>query len=228
MHIISKEHGLYGTVPIVGATIPIAAGAGLALKHSGSEGVAVCFFGDGACEEGIFHETLNFASVYGLPTIFVVENNLFSSHLHISLRQPSDSIARFAEAHHVNYEVVDGNDVAKVSDVAQEAIKQARLHKKPFLIEAVTYRWRGHVGHREDTDVGVKRNEDLDLWKKRDPIRRFINSLLDRNVVTEPEVKNIQEQVQKEVQDAWDIAAQAPYPAPEALLNRVWCSEEVQ
>jgi TPP-dependent pyruvate/acetoin dehydrogenase alpha subunit len=225
MHIISKEHGLYGTVPIVGATIPIATGAALALKHGDTGGVAVSFLGDGACEEGVFHESLNFASTHNLPVIFVVENNLFSSHLHISLRQPDDRIARFAEANCINHQTIDGNDVTHVANVMNEAVRGARNENKPFLIEAVTYRWRGHVGHREDNDVGVERSKDLAVWKERDPIKRMTVSMVNSGHISDLESEKMWKTIRNEVKIAWQCAIDSPYPKQSALMDRVWCSE---
>lgn len=226
MHIISKEHGLYGTVPIVGATIPIAVGAGLALKHGKTDGVAVSFLGDGACEEGVFHESLNLASAHNVPVIFVVENNLFSSHLHISLRQPDDRIARFAEAHHIEHQTIDGNDVTHVIKVMDTALKKSREQRKPFLIEAVTYRWRGHVGHREDNDVGVARSEDLAIWKQRDPIKRLSESMVAENHMTKDEVETLWDEIRTEVTCSWENAEMAEFPKLSSLRDRVWCSNE--
>jgi pyruvate dehydrogenase E1 component alpha subunit len=176
MHLIDRERGLYGTVPIVGGTIPIAVGAALAAKKDGKGAVAVSFFGDGATEEGVFHESVNLAAVLGLPVLFLCENNLFSSHLHIDARQPSDSVARFAEANRVPWQLVDGNDIVGCTNAVAEAVEPMRSGGGPRFIEAVTYRWRGHVGPREDEDVGVRRGEDLPLWKKRDPIRRLADA----------------------------------------------------
>ena len=166
MHIRAQEVGFYGSVPIVGATIPIAVGAGLAAKMDRKGDVAVAFFGDGATEEGSFHESMNMAAVMGLPVLFVCENNLFASHLHISLRQPRDRIARFAEAHGVDSATVDGNDVVAVRRALEAPMRTWRAGRGgPFFLEAVTYRWRGHVGHREDLDVGVSRKDDLEIGR---------------------------------------------------------------
>ena len=122
MHLLDRANNFFGSVPIVGATIPIATGAALAAKMDGAGGVAVSYLGDGATEEGVFHESLNFASVSKLPVIYVVENNLFSSHLHISLRQPFDSICRYAAAHGVAWQRVDGNDTVAMARAAGSAI----------------------------------------------------------------------------------------------------------
>lgn len=222
MHLIDTEHQLFGTVPIVAATIPIATGAGLAAKMEKGTSVAVSFFGDGATEEGVFHESLNFASLMRLPIVFVCENNLFSSHLHISLRQPRNSVSRFAEAHAIKWERVDGNDIVAVDNTAGRAIDAARNGLGPRFIEAVTYRWRGHVGHSEDLDVGVRRRDDLAAWKKRDPIGRLAKALLQAGIIGQEILDQKWVDIRKEVADAWTTAKRDPFPAPEALLGRVY------
>ncbi len=163
MHLLDVEHGLYGTVPIVGATIPIAVGAALAAKMERGGAIAISYFGDGATEEGGFHESMNLASALNVPVLFVSENNLFSSHLHIDLRQPADSVSRYAEAHRIPWARVDGNDVVAVHRAASSFAAEMRAGGGPRFIEAITYRWRGHVGPRDDEDVGVKRKDDLHL-----------------------------------------------------------------
>lgn len=176
MHLRDHSIGLMGTVPIVGATIPIALGAALAMKNEASNNVAVAYFGDGATEEGVFHESLNFASVTGAPVVFVCEQNFFSSHLHIDERQPFQSVARYGEAHGVDTLVVDGNDVLGMVESLERAVQTVRKKSRPAFVEAVTYRWRGHVGHREDMDVGVARSTDLVKWKLRDPILKLVRA----------------------------------------------------
>ena len=138
----------------------MAVGAAMAAKMDGGNDIAVSYFGDGASEEGVLHESLNFAASQELPVLFVCENNLYSSHLDIKQRQPADSIARFGRAHQITTEVVDGNDVLAVRDSARRLIKIAREQRKPGFLEAVTYRWRGHVGPNEDIDVGVRRSAE--------------------------------------------------------------------
>lgn len=222
MHLYDESIGFAGSVPIVGATIPLAVGAGLAAKKAGKKQVAVCYFGDGASEEGALHESLNFAATFNIPILFVCENNLFSSHLHINLRQPKDSIARFAEAHHIQSATIDGNDISLVSDVARKFVASAREHSKPAFLEAVTYRWRGHVGPREDIDVGLKRKDDLSEWKKRDPIGRLVTGLIEQKFITEAEVKEIQSSVREQINENWNQAEADPYPDESATLRYVY------
>lgn len=228
MHLTAPERGLMGTVPIVGAAIPFAAGAGLALKMDGAGGVAVAFFGDGAAEEGSFHESLNLVAAMGLPVLFVCENNLFSSHLHIALRQPSDRISRFAEAHQVHAEVVDGNDAVAVWRAACRAVARGRAEGRPSFLELVTYRWRGHVGHREDLDVGVKRGEELPMWKERDPIRRLGESLAAAGLETPASMEAREREVRGEVARALEEARGAPFPPADAMERYLFAPRGVR
>ena len=154
-HLINIEKGFGGSVPIVGGTIPIACGVALAMKLKDDRGIAIPFFGDGATEEGVFHESLNLASVMKLPVCFIAENNLFASHLHILERQPETSLCRFAKAHLIENIQLDGNDVISLYDHLKQIIPYVRAKRLPYFVEVMTYRWKGHVGYREDLDVGV-------------------------------------------------------------------------
>lgn len=218
MHLYAPEAGFHGSVPIVGATIPVAVGAGLACKMDGKGQVAVCYFGDEACEEGVLHESLNLARVMDLPVLFVCENNLYSSHLDIHLRQPSNSTARFAQAHRIAHQVVDGNDVVGLAHTAGSLIADARAGKGPGFIEAVTFRWRGHVGPNEDIDVGVRRSpEELVAWKKRDPIRRLRDALeADRNVDAAA-FEAVHAAIAQQIDSAVTLARAAPRPDPSVI-----------
>lgn len=222
MHIIDNEHGFRGSVPIVGATIPIATGGGLAAKMDKNGDIAVSYFGDGACEEGVLHESLNMASIMNLPVLYVCENNLFSSHLHIDLRQPSNTTARFAKAHLMRYATVDGNDVVGMYKLLQTELSLMRETNSPFFLEAFTYRWRGHVGHREDIDVGVKRGDDLKSWKKRDPIQRLVSSMIESGMYTEQEYLHLMDRITEKVESDWSKADSAVYPEVNFLLKSVY------
>jgi pyruvate dehydrogenase E1 component alpha subunit len=225
MHLVDRRIGLYGTVPIVGATIPVAVGAALAAKLDGQGAVAVSFFGDGATEEGSFHESLNMAAAMRLPVLFVCENNLFSSHLHVTLRQPSSSTKRFADAQGLPARVLDGNDVAAVASAAADLLRHVRAGEGPGFLELVTYRWRGHVGWRDDEDVGVSRNVDLPAWRRRDPIARLIAGLVAQGLVQSREIDDLSLEIAAEVRAAWNAAVSAPYPPSDALFNRVYAQD---
>lgn len=222
MHLYDGAHGFMGSVPIVAATIPLSAGAALAAKMDRRGDVAVGYFGDGAAEEGVLHESLNLAASLNLPVLFVCENNLFASHLHIGLRQPSDSIARFARAHHINTEIVDGNDVVAVAEATRRMVGRAREGGGPSFLEAVTYRWRGHVGPSEDTDVGVKRNQDLAKWKGRDPVKRLAKAMEREGMLSPVELSQFQEEIDTFIDTAWENAEQAQFPDQSALLDLVY------
>ena len=225
MHLYDAANGFLGSVPIVSATIPLAVRAALAAKMSGQGDVGVGFFGDGAAEEGVLHESLNYASNYRLPMIFVCENNLFSSHLHISLRQPSDSIARYARVQGIECSVIDGNDIVLVQREAERLVDRARNGEGPGFLELVTYRWRGHVGHREDLDVGVRRKDDLHLWKRRDPIGRLRESLEREGAIPEGDFERKAIEIRDRVEEAWARADSAPYPDISNLLGMVYEQE---
>ncbi|MBW7929817.1 MAG: thiamine pyrophosphate-dependent dehydrogenase E1 component subunit alpha [Gammaproteobacteria bacterium] len=223
MHLFGREFGFHGSVPIVGATIPIATGAALAAKLDGGDSVAVAFFGDGATEEGVFHESMNLAAVHDLPVLFVCENNLFSSHLDIELRQPSDRISRYAEAHRVRSLTVDGNDLLAVEAAANALITGIRQGAGPALLEAVTYRFRGHVGPNEDIDVGVhRRMADVSAWKRRCPIKRLSEGLLAAGIVSGDELAALEREVVAKITDAVTLARRADYPDPSALHDLVY------
>jgi pyruvate dehydrogenase E1 component alpha subunit len=222
MHIVDNENGFKGSVPIVGATIPIATGAGLAAKMDKKGDISISYFGDGACEEGVLHESLNMASIMNLPVLYVCENNLFASHLHIDLRQPSNTTSRFAQAHHIKYSAVDGNDVVGMYKLLKTEIGLTRSSNSPYYLEAYTYRWKGHVGHRDDIDVGVKRGAQLDAWKKRDPIKRLADSIIENGIITESEYQFLNDEIQNKINLDWERAELAAYPDSEFLLNQVY------
>lgn len=222
-HLWDQPSGFYGSVPIVAGTVPLAVGAGLAAKMQQSGDVAVAYFGDGACEEGVVHESLNLARTLDAPVIFVVENNLFASHMHISLRQPLESTARFAVANDVPYAVVDGNNVAAVAAAAAELTGNARVGGGPRFIEAVTYRWYGHVDWREDIDVGVNRSQDdVQNWRLRDPVQRLFGGMLAAGHCSPDRLEQITEELGSIVDAAWELALQDPYPGNAALMDRVF------
>ena len=223
MHLWDQPRGFYGSVPIVAGTVPLALGAGMAAKMQDTEDVAVAYLGDGAVEEGVVHECLNLARVQDVPIIFVVENNLFASHMHISVRQPSSATARFAEANLIPFKIIDGNDVLAVEKTARLAVAQARSGSGPFFIEAVTFRWYGHVDWRDDIDVGVNRSQsDLENWKVRDPIARLRSAMYLKGLWSEDQDKELQKEIGSELESAWEQAVNDPYPNVDSLIERVY------
>ncbi len=225
MHLVAPDIGLLGTVPLVAATIPIAAGAALAAKLRGDGRVSVAFFGDGATEEGHFHESMNLAAVYKLPVIFVCENNMYSSHMHLSERRREDNIFKSGEAHGIPGFQLDGNDVLAVYESALQAVARARKGDGPTFLECRTYRWRGHVGPSMDTDVGVKRRDELKDWIPRDPVMKVRTQLLEIGLPVS-EVERIETTVRNEVEDAVEFARRSPYPSEEEMMDHLFVSLE--
>lgn len=223
MHLWDQSNGFYGSVPIVAGTVPLAVGASLAAKMQGTKDIGVAYLGDGAVEEGVVHESLNLARMLNAPTLFVVENNLFASHMHISLRQPKVATARFAAANDIPYEIVDGNNLVEVQAAASRLIKRARSGGGPGFLEAVTYRWYGHVDWREDIDVGVNRSKmDVDAWRKRDPIARLVAGLMNEKLLDLQQLNEIEDEISKEVLAAWTQALDDSYPPPSTLTSLVF------
>tara|TARA_R110002126_G_scaffold16044_11_gene64731 strand:- start:2197 stop:3456 length:1260 start_codon:yes stop_codon:yes gene_type:complete len=223
MHLYGPEVGFQGSVPIVAATVPVAVGAALAAKKDGTPHVAVAYFGDGAVEEGGVHESLNLAAQMKLPVLFVCENNLYASHMDIAQRQPNDRTARIAEAHSVATAVIDGNDVIAVAEAAGELIHNARCGNGPGYLEAVTYRWRGHVGPDENIDVGLRRSpEELAAWKLRDPVSRLRTAMIARGDISAETADAFAGEIADGVDEAAARAYDAPWPDENALLDYVY------
>lgn len=224
MHLVAPEVGIFGTVPLVAATIPLAVGAALAAKLRGDGRVSVSFFGDGATEEGHFHESLNLAAVYRLPVLFVCENNFYSSHMQLLERRLGDNIDRTGEAHGLPGVRIDGNDVVAVYRAAMAAVDWARRGNGPTLLECRTYRWRGHVGASWDMDVGVKRKDELKDWLPKDPIARARQELRALGV-QDVELARIEQGVRREVNDGVAFARGSSYPEVNELLEHVYWTD---
>lgn len=221
MHVVAPDVGVMGTVPIVAATIPIAVGAGLASKLRRNGRVSVAFFGDGATEEGHFHESLNMAALLKLPVVFVCENNFYSSHLHISQRRPLDNIASIGDLYGISSMRLDGNDVSAVYQSSVEAVERARKGLGPSLLECRTYRWRGHVGPSWDMDVGVKRSDELQEWLLKDPIKRVKEVLVGRGI-SDNELDEDCRRVRAEVEDSLRFSDDSQFPNRDDLADGVF------
>ena len=226
MHLWDQPSGFYGSVPIVSGTVPLAVGAAMAAKMQNKNDIGLVYVGDGAAEEGVFQESLNLAKIQDAPILFVIENNLFASHMHISLRQPSDMISRFAIANEIPYKLVDGNDVVAVAEAAKELINDIRSGKGPRLIELVTYRWYGHVDWRDDVDVGVDRSlDDIENWKERDPITRLSDSMIAEGLWNQEQEDELNNELDEQIKVAWGKAMNDPYPNPDATLKYAYSGD---
>jgi len=219
MHLIAREQGILGTVPIVAATVPLAVGAAMKYKMRSEACAAVAFFGDGAIEEGPVHESMNLAALYRLPVIFVCENNLYSSHLHASERRVADNLDRAGDFHSIPSERVDGNDVHAVYEVALRAVERARAGKGPGFLECRTFRWRGHVGASADVDVGVRRRGELTEWLAKDPLLRVESELIENGV---RDLADRRKSLEARLARALAAARQASEPDGARAADHVW------
>lgn len=222
MHIVAPEVGILGTSSLVGGIIPISVGAALASTTQGDDRVSVAFFGDAGTDEGVSHESFNFASLKKLPVVFVCENNYYSSHLHLSFRQTSEDIVRFADAHAMLGIRADGNNVLEVYRAAREAVDHARKGKGPVLLECVANRWRGHVGPNWDYHVGLRSKKQVDEWKRNCPIKTLRKFLFKHDLLSESEVKKISERIEREIERAVAFAENSPYPDPMEVAEDVY------
>jgi TPP-dependent pyruvate/acetoin dehydrogenase alpha subunit len=222
MHIASPDIGLPGSSAIVGGTIPAAAGAALAFSMQNKDAVSVAFFGDGAAHEGVFYESLNFASLKRLPVIFVCENNLYCTHLSVGATLADTNIYKKPEVFGMPGIRIDGNNVVEVYKVAKKAIEDARSGKGPTLIEAMTYRWRGHVGPYDDLDKGLRSKEELDFWMNRCPIKMLEKFLLEHGIISELERDQIYKAISEEIEESVRFARESPYPDENDLLHDVF------
>lgn len=222
MHLASPEIGLPGSTAIVAGTIPLAVGAALAFATQETDSVAVSFFGDGATNEGVFYESLNFASLKKLPVIFVCENNLYSTHMPIAACLAATDIHKKAEAFNMPGIKIDGNNVSEVFQTSKKLIEEARSGHGPALVECMTYRWRGHVGPNFDVEKGLRSQEELDYWMNRDPVKTFGEVLSERHILSETEKTRIRADIEKEIEDALVFARKSPYPTENQLLDNVF------
>lgn len=222
MHIADMSLGILGANGVVGGGLPITVGAGLSIKMRGTDQVALSFFGDNASNTGSFHESLNLASVWKLPVIFVCENNLYGISVSQEKHQAIKDIAVRAKAYAMEGCVVDGMDVVKVYESASEAINRARSGGGPTLIEYKTYRFRGH--HEGDPNMGTRyrAKEEIEAWKKKDPIDKMVKLLLSKKYCSKKKLNEMDQEIVKEVESAMEYALKSPPPEPEVLYEDLY------
>jgi pyruvate dehydrogenase E1 component alpha subunit len=221
MHVADVSLGILGANGIVAGGIPIATGAALAAQVQETGRVAVCFFGDGASNEGAFHESMNLAAVWQLPVIFVCENNKYHE-FSASAPATAATIHGRAAAYDVPGVHVDGQDVQAVHEVAVEAVARARSGAGPSLIETDTYRYYGHFIGEEKLFPPYRSDQEVEAWKARDPIVLFRTTAVKQGLLTEPEIEAIDDEVKVEVQHAVRFAEKSPWPDPEEALDDVF------
>lgn len=219
MHIADVKTGNLGANGVVGGGIPIAAGVGLSIKLQKLERVCLCFFGDGAANEGSFHEAVNMAAIWDLPVIFLCENNQYGMSMSVQRSMHTDGVAPRAAGYGIPGKRVDGNDVLAIYDAVREAAQRARAGQGPTLIEAVTYRYKGHSKSDQNR---YRTRDEIREWQGRDPIQRFGTLLREQGIVTQEEIKQIETLAYQDIEDAYQFACNSPDPDPETLLEGVY------
>jgi pyruvate dehydrogenase E1 component alpha subunit len=219
MHIAWPELGILGANGIVSCGIPIATGAALSAKLRKSDQVTACFFGDGASNEGAFHESLNAASAFDLPIVYVCENNLYAVGTRQSKVRKIEDIADRAPSYSMPGVVVDGNDVVAVYEVTKEAVERARAGEGPTLVECKTYRWRTHFEGEPDT---YRPPEEVAAWRAREPIAPYRKMLIDQKIFKQQDMDLIDQAVIDELDQAVEFARNSPLPQPEDALQDLW------
>lgn len=221
MHIADVDKGMLGANGIVGGGGPLACGAGLTAKVLGTGQVTACFFGDGAAEQGTMHESMNLASVWKLPVVFVCENNLYAESTPWTYHCAAKDIADRATAYNMPGVSTDGTDVFAVYEAAGEAVARARRGEGPSLIEAKAFRYYGHF---QGDAMAYRTEEEVAGYRARDPIEGFRKRVLERGLVTEAELADIDRRAAQAIDEAVRLAEESPYPAPEESLTDVYVS----
>jgi pyruvate dehydrogenase E1 component alpha subunit len=222
MHMSDFSVGSLGETSIVGSGLPVATGAALGAKMQGLDRVALCFFGDGASSQGTFHESLNLAAIWQLPVVYVCENNMYAENTPISVMCPVPDIASRAAGYAMPGTVVDGQDVVAVFDVVSDAVERARADSAPSLVETKTYRYHAHSGGPDPRNSTYRTGEEVEAWRKRDPITMLQERLRSDGVLSADEDAAIHAAEQEGVEAAWQFAVDSPYPPVEAAFDHLY------
>lgn len=222
MHIADVTKGNLGANGIVGGGLPIAVGAGLTSKRLNTGAVAVCFFGDGANNEGAFHEALNMAAIWKLPVVFICENNKYGMSTSTERSTAVKNISERAVAYAMPGHTVDGNDFSAVAETVEAAIARARAGEGPSLIENLTYRWRGHS--KSDRNR-YRTKQEIDEWMAKDPIQRFRAELIEHSILDESEAEKVMAEAQQEVEAGIEYAKSGTAPRMSDLTKYVYAEE---
>jgi TPP-dependent pyruvate/acetoin dehydrogenase alpha subunit len=219
LHSGVSELGIFGNTSMLGANLPVAAGLGLTFKMEKTDNVVVAYFGEGASNTGDFHEALNFAGVQRLPIVFVCENNLYAYSVPVEKSMAIDDVADRAESYGFDGVSINGNDVLAVYQSTQGALARARNGEGPTLIECKTYRWHGHSEHDK---AFYRTDEELAMWKSRDPIPTFTTYLQAGKILSDDKLKAIEDRVTSTIDDAVEFAMNAPDPKPEDAVTDLY------
>lgn len=219
MHIADFEGGNLGANGIVGGGLPIAVGAGIGIQNRGTDQVAVCFFGDGATNQGTFHESLNLAALWKLPVIFVCENNLYGLSTPVREAISVVNISDRAMAYGIPGMSIDGNDIIAVHTKMTEAVDRARAGEGPTLLDCITYRFFGHFTGDPGKGITYRSKEEMGQWLERCPIKRFRERLIKEKRITEKTEKTMEADVKASIEEAVQFAKESPLPLPEEALQ---------
>jgi pyruvate dehydrogenase E1 component alpha subunit len=219
MHIFDREHRFMGGYGIVGGNLPIAAGLALAAEYKSEDAVTVCMFGDGASNAGNFGETMNLAALWSLPVLFLVENNLYGMGTSVERHSAQTDLSKKAEGYGIPGQRIDGMDVMAVRESVAEGIRLAREERKPILLEAFTYRYRGHSA--ADPEV-YREREEVEEWREKDPIENFARRCVEAGVLGEREVQEVRDKAEATVLEAVEFAEASPEPALDTLYENLY------
>jgi pyruvate dehydrogenase E1 component alpha subunit len=219
MHIFDRENRFMGGYGIVGGNLPLAAGLGLASDYRGEESVTVCMFGDGASNAGNFGETMNLAALWGLPVVFLVENNLYGMGTSVERHSAQTDLSKKAEGYGIPGERLDGMDVLAVRQGVSKHIRIAREERRPTLVEAFTYRYHGHSA--ADPEVYREKSE-VEEWRAKDPVETFAARCLDAGVLGEKEIEEIRATAEETVMEAVRFADSSPEPPLDSLYDNLY------
>jgi TPP-dependent pyruvate/acetoin dehydrogenase alpha subunit len=223
MHLIDQDVGFMGSTAIVGGTIPIGVGLALSAQLKNTDQVSCVFLGDGSVEEGVFYESANFAILRNLPVLFLCENNLFSVYSSLQVRQPKGrKIYEMVEGMGLQTQHGDGNKIEVVYDMIHQAVERIRNGGGPQFLEFETYRWREHCGPNFDNHLGYRTEEEYLLWKERDPILQMEKSLLEKEIISEREIKVMDEKNRILVDEAFKFAEESPFPSQEEAYQHLY------
>lgn len=225
MHLTDTAVGFMGSTAIVAGTIPVGVGLGLSIQLNRTDQVSVAFLGDGAVEEGVFYESINFAAVRKLPVLFVCENNFYSVYSPLRVRQPRGRrIHEMVAAMGVRVAHGDGNDVVEVFHRSAEAVAAIRRGEGPHFLEFETYRWREHCGPNYDNDIGYRTPQEFETWREKDPVVRTEAALLEAGAITAQMSKTMRAGIRAEIERAFAFAEESPFPEPQEAYSHLFKS----
>ena len=222
MHLTDMSVNFLGATPIVGGIIPVATGVSLTSLMKGDDKVTVVFTGDAATEEGVFTESLNFASLKNLPVIYVCENNFYSVYTPLGARQPKErENLSIASAYGIKGAKGDGNNVTEVYELTQKAVAHAREGSGPYYLEFDTYRWREHCGPNYDNDLGYRSESEFLQWRKQCPVETYADRLMNYGIISAEQIEEYMDRLHGEFNDAVKFAVESPFPEDEELFTNV-------